>query len=123
MTGSAESHTAHSCQSSGGGRDGTGTSAISVSVFPVDVIVNDRAYLFVTWLPDFRPGDLRVVVHEHDPAITGRPTRRPRVGIVVHRTCVPRGLSYCATVPVGVAVEHVEAILRDGMLTVRVPTR
>jgi HSP20 family molecular chaperone IbpA len=87
----------------------------------VDVVMDDHVYLFMTWFPGLRSGDLRVVVHEHDHASEGRPKRRQRIGIVVHRVCAPRGLCCCVTVPATVDIEHVEAQLWDGMLIVRVP--
>jgi HSP20 family protein len=88
---------------------------------PVDVEETDDAWVIEAELPGVRREDVNVEVRESELLITGEIKERERVGILRRRTRRVGAFEYRVTLPGELNPDAIEATLKDGVLTVRVP--
>jgi HSP20 family protein len=87
----------------------------------VDVEETDDAYVFEVDLPGVRREDITVEVRDHELWITGELKEKERAGVLHRRMRRTGSFSFRGTLPGSVAADDVDAKLKDGVLTVRVP--
>ena len=68
-----------------------------------------------------KPEDVNVEVRGSELAISGEIKEREREGILRRRTRKTGEFDYHITLPGDADAEHIDAELRDGVLTVRIP--
>jgi HSP20 family protein len=88
---------------------------------PVDVEETDDAWIIEAELPGVRREDVNVEVRDSEVMITGEIKERERAGILRRRTRRVGEFEYRVTLPNELDAEGVDATLKDGVLTVRVP--
>jgi HSP20 family protein len=88
---------------------------------PVDIVETDDAWVVEAELPGVDPDDVSVEVRDSELSISGEIKERERAGILRRRTRRVGAFDFQVTLPGQADTEHVEATLRDGVLTVRVP--
>ncbi|MCW3067079.1 MAG: heat shock protein Hsp20 [Solirubrobacterales bacterium] len=88
---------------------------------PVDVEETDDAWIIEAELPGVRREDVNVEVRESEVMITGEIKERERAGILRRRTRRVGAFEYRVALPNELNADAVEAKLKDGVLTVRVP--
>ena len=100
------------------GADGNG----GVPFVPlVDIEETEDAWIVEAELPGVKPEDVNVEVRGSELAISGEIKERRREGILRRRTRKTGEFDYHITLPGDADAEHIEADLRDGVLTVRIP--
>ncbi len=87
----------------------------------VDVEESDDAWIVEAEVPGAKRDDINVEVRDNELAITGEIKERERKGIVRRRTRRTGRFDYRVTLPGHTNAEKMEAKLKDGVLTVRVP--
>jgi HSP20 family protein len=88
---------------------------------PVDIMEADDAWIVEAELPGVDRDDITVEVRDSELSISGEIKERERQGILRRRTRRVGEFDFHVTLPGQADAEHVEATLRDGVLTVRVP--
>ena len=81
----------------------------------------DDAYVVELELPGLARDDVDVQLDDRVLTVSGELRAKKRTGILHRRTRRVGKFRYAVTLPAEVDDEHVEALLRDGVLTVRVP--
>jgi HSP20 family protein len=87
----------------------------------VDIEEQDEAYVIEAELPAVKREDVHVELLGNELAITGEIKERERIGVVRRKTRRVGRFDYRVTLPSHVDPEKIDAKLRDGVLTVRVP--
>jgi HSP20 family protein len=87
----------------------------------VDMEETDDAYMFEVDLPGVRREDVTVEVRDHDLWITGELKEKERSGVLHRRMRRTGSFSFRSALPGSVDADNVDAKLKDGVLTVRVP--
>ena len=87
----------------------------------VDIEETDDAWLVEAELPGVRQEDIEVEVSDSELAISGELKERERKGILRRRTRRTGQFDYRVTLPGEADAERIEASLKEGVLTVRVP--
>jgi len=90
---------------------------------PVDIEEQDNAYVIEAELPGVQKDDVNIELVANELMITGEIKEREREGILRKRTRRIGRFEYRVRLPEQVDGENVEANLKDGVLTVRVPKR
>jgi HSP20 family protein len=88
---------------------------------PVDIEETEDAWIIEAELPGVRQEDVHVDVQDNELAITGEIKERERTGILRRRTRKTGEFEFRVTLPGQVDAERIDANLRDGVLTVRIP--
>lgn len=86
-----------------------------------DIEETDDAYLVEADLPGVKREDLSVELRESELVISGELKERERTGVLRRRSRRTGRFEYRVTLPGDADADKVEATLRDGVLTVRVP--
>jgi HSP20 family protein len=86
-----------------------------------DLEETDDAYVVELELPGLAPDDVDVQLDDRVLTVSGEIREKKRTGILHRRTRRMGEFHSAVTLPAEVDDEHVEASLRDGVLTVRVP--
>jgi HSP20 family protein len=87
----------------------------------VDIEETDDAWLVEAELPGVKQEDINVEVSDSELAISGELKERERKGILRRRTRRTGQFDYRVTLPGEADAERIEASLKEGVLTVRVP--
>jgi HSP20 family protein len=87
----------------------------------VDIEETEDAWIVEAELPGVKPEDVNVEVRGSELAISGEIKEREREGILRRRTRKTGEFDYHITLPGDADAENIEAELRDGVLTVRIP--
>jgi HSP20 family protein len=90
---------------------------------PVDIEEQDNAYVIEAELPGVKKDDVNIELVSNELMITGDIKEREREGILRKRTRRIGRFEYRVRLPEQVDVNNVEASLKDGVLSVRVPKR
>jgi HSP20 family protein len=88
---------------------------------PVDIFETDDAWIVEAELPGVDPDDVKVEVRDSELSISGEIKERERQGILRRRTRRVGAFDFQVTLPTQADTDNVEADLKDGVLTVRVP--
>lgn len=88
---------------------------------PVDIEETEDAYIVEADLPGVRREDVNVELREGELAVSGELKERERSGVLRRRTRRTGHFDYRVSLPGDTDPDKVEAELRDGVLTVRVP--
>jgi HSP20 family protein len=88
---------------------------------PVDLEETEDAWIVEAELPGVKREDVSVEVRDSELAITGEVKERERQGVLRRRTRRMGEFEYRVTLPGQVDPDRIEALLNDGILTVRVP--
>jgi HSP20 family protein len=88
---------------------------------PVDIEETEDAWVIEAEVPGVRREDVHVDVQDNELAITGEIKERERTGILRRRTRKTGEFEFRVTLPGQVDAERIDANLRDGVLTVRIP--
>jgi HSP20 family protein len=86
-----------------------------------DVEETDDAWQVEVELPGVRDEDVDVELDDRVLTVSGEVQEKERAGILRRRTRRVGAFHYAVTLPGDVDADHVDAQLRDGVLTVRVP--
>jgi HSP20 family protein len=87
----------------------------------VDIEETEDAWIVEAELPGVKPEDVNVELRGSELAISGEIKEREREGILRRRTRKTGEFDYHITLPGDADSEHIDAELRDGVLTVRIP--
>ena len=87
----------------------------------VDVEETEDAWVVEAELPGVDRDDVNVEVRDSELAISGEIKERERKGILRRRTRRTGRFDYRVTLPGDVEAENLEASIKDGILTVRIP--
>jgi HSP20 family protein len=87
----------------------------------VDIEETDDAWVVEAELPGVKRGDVNVEVRDSEVAITGEIKERERKGILRRRTRRTGRFDYRVTLPGEADAENIDASLKDGVLTLRIP--
>ena len=87
----------------------------------VDIEETDDAWLVEAELPGVKQEDVNVEVSDSELAISGELKERERKGILRRRTRRTGQFDYRVTLPGDADPERIDASLKEGVLTVRVP--
>jgi HSP20 family protein len=87
----------------------------------VDIEETDDAWIVEADLPGVKAGDVNVELRGSELAISGEIKERRREGVLRRRTRKTGEFDYRITLPGDADAERIEAELRDGVLTVRIP--
>ena len=87
----------------------------------VDIEETEDAWIVEAELPGVKPEDVNVEVRGSELAISGEIKERKREGILRRRTRKTGEFDYHITLPGDADAENIDADLRDGVLTVRIP--
>ena len=90
---------------------------------PVDIEEQDNAYVIEAELPGVQKDDVNIELVSNELMITGDIKEREREGILRKRTRRIGRFEYRVRLPEQVDADNVEASLKDGVLSVRVPKR
>ena len=90
---------------------------------PVDIEEQDNAYVIEAELPGVQKDDVNIELVANELMITGEIKEREREGILRKRTRRIGRFEYRVRLPEQVDADKVEANLKDGVLSVRVPKR
>jgi HSP20 family protein len=88
---------------------------------PVDIEEQDNAYVIEAELPGVKKDDVNIELVSNELMITGDIKEREREGILRKRTRRIGRFEYRVRLPEQVDPDNVEAKLKDGVLSVRVP--
>jgi HSP20 family protein len=88
---------------------------------PVDIEETDDAYVVEAELPGVKREDINIELVGNELAITGEAKQRARKGALRRQTRRTGGFEYRVGLPEHVDPEKVEANLKEGVLSVRVP--
>ena len=88
---------------------------------PVDIEEQDNAYVIEAELPGVQKDDVNIELVANELMITGEIKEREREGILRKRTRRIGRFEYRVRLPEQVDPDNVEAKLKDGVLSVRVP--
>ena len=87
----------------------------------VDIEETDDAWVVEAELPGVKQEDIEVEVSDSELAISGELKERERKGILRRRTRRTGHFDYRVTLPGEADAERIEASLKEGVLSVRVP--
>jgi HSP20 family protein len=90
---------------------------------PVDIEEQDNAYVIEAEAPGVKKDDVNIELISNELMITGEIKEREREGILRKRTRRIGRFEYRVRLPEQVDANNVEASLKDGVLSVRVPKR
>jgi HSP20 family protein len=90
---------------------------------PVDIEEQDNAYVIEAELPGVKKDDVNIELVSNELMITGEIKEREREGILRKRTRRIGRFEYRVRLPEQVDADNVQASLKDGVLSVRVPKR
>jgi HSP20 family protein len=88
---------------------------------PVDIEEQDNAYVIDAELPGVEKDDVNIELVANELMITGEIKEREREGILRKRTRRIGRFEYRVRLPEQVDADNIDAKLKDGVLTVRVP--
>lgn len=88
---------------------------------PVDIEEQDNAYVIEAELPGVEKNDVNIELVANELMITGEIKEREREGILRRRTRRIGRFEYRVRLPEQVDADNIDAKLKDGVLTVRVP--
>jgi HSP20 family protein len=86
-----------------------------------DIEETDDAWLVEDDLPGVKKGDINIEVSDSELAITGEIRERERKGVLRRRTRRTGRFEYRVTLPGEVDPDNIDASLKEGVLTVRIP--
>ncbi len=86
-----------------------------------DLEEQDDAYLLEVELPAVDKKDINIEVSNRRVAISGERREKERKGVLRHKTRLSGKFSYELTLPGEVDQDNIEANLKDGVLSVRIP--
>jgi HSP20 family protein len=92
-----------------------------VWVPPVDIEETDDAWIVEAEIPGVKSDDVNVDLRDSELVITGEIKERERKGILRRRTRKVGEFEFRVTLPGDADPEQVDASLREGVLTVRIP--
>jgi HSP20 family protein len=95
--------------------------ASSVWTPPVDIEETDDAWIVEAELPGVERDDISIELRENELSITGEIKERERTGILRRRTRRVGEFAFHVTLPGPFDPDQVEATMKDGVLSVRVP--
>jgi HSP20 family protein len=87
----------------------------------VDIEETDDAWIVEAEIPGAEKGDVNVDMRDSEVIISGEIKRRERKGVLRRRTRRVGEFEFRMTLPGHVNSEKIDADLRDGVLTVRIP--
>ena len=87
----------------------------------IDIEETDDAYVFEAELPGVRREDVQIDVDGNELRIGGEVRERDRTGVLRRQTRMQGRFEYRSTLPHEVDADRIEAALKDGVLSVRVP--
>jgi len=90
---------------------------------PVDIEEQDDAYVIEAEVPGVKKDDVNIELISNELMVTGEIKEREREGILRKRTRRIGRFEYRVRLPEQVDADNVEASLKDGVLSVRVPKR
>lgn len=90
---------------------------------PVDIEEQDDAYVIEAEVPGVKKDDVNIELISNELMVTGEIKEREREGILRKRTRRIGRFEYRVRLPEQVDADKVEANLKDGVLSVRVPKR
>jgi HSP20 family protein len=88
---------------------------------PVDIEETDDAYVVEAELPGVNRKDVNIELVGNELTIAGEIKEKERTGIVRRKTRRIGAFEFRVTLPDQVDGEHIDANLKDGVLTVRIP--
>jgi HSP20 family protein len=88
---------------------------------PVDIVETEDAWIVEAELPGVDRKDIAIELRDNELSISGDIKERERVGILRRRTRRVGEFDFHVMLPGHVDAEDVEASMKDGVLTVRVP--
>ena len=88
---------------------------------PVDILETDDAWIVEAELPGVDRDDITIELRENELSITGEVKERERKGILRRRTRKVGQFEFRASLPGSVNADQIEASMKDGVLSVRVP--
>jgi HSP20 family protein len=88
---------------------------------PIDIIEADDAWIVEAELPGVDRKDIAIELRDNELSISGEIKERERKGILRRRSRRVGEFDFHVMLPGHVDAEDVEASMRDGVLTVRVP--
>jgi HSP20 family protein len=88
---------------------------------PVDIEETEDAWVVEAEVPGVKRGDVNIEVRDSELVISGEIKERERKGILRRRTRRVGRFDYRVTLPGEADPEGIDAKLKDGVLTVRVP--
>jgi HSP20 family protein len=103
------------------GRDGDGNGAAAIWVPDVDIEETEDAWIVEAELPGVKREDVDIEVRGNELIVSGEIKERERVGILRRRTRRVGEFEYRVTLPSEVSSDEVDASLKDGVLTLRIP--
>ena len=87
----------------------------------VDVEEGDDAWVVEAELPGVKRGDVTVELRDAELSIRGEVKEKERTGILRRRTRRTGEFDYRVTLPGEVDADNIDASLKEGVLTVRIP--
>lgn len=100
----------------------SGTALGEVAWSPlVDIEETEDAWVVEADLPGVKKGDIKIEVSDSELSITGKIKERERKGVLRRRTRRTGQFEYRVTLPGDADTEHIDASLKEGVLTVRIP--
>jgi HSP20 family protein len=100
---------------------GVGTDGGSRWVPLADIEETDDAYAIEMELPGVKQDDVDIEVNGRELTVSGEIKEKERAGILRRRTRKVGEFSYSVTLPMEIDAENVNADLKEGVLTIRVP--
>jgi HSP20 family protein len=100
---------------------GVATDGATRWVPAADIEETDDAYTIDIELPGVRQDDVDIEVNGRELTVSGEIKEKERAGILRRRTRKVGEFSYSVTLPMEIDADSVNADLKDGVLTIRVP--
>jgi HSP20 family protein len=100
---------------------GVATDGATRWVPAADVEETEDAYTIEMELPGAKQDDVDIEVNGRELTVSGEIKEKERAGILRRRTRKVGEFSYSVTLPMEIDAESVNADLKDGVLTIRVP--
>jgi HSP20 family protein len=100
---------------------GVATDGATRWVPAADIEETDDAYTIEMELPGVRQDDVDIEVNGRELTVSGEIKEKARAGILRRRTRKVGEFSYSVTLPMEIDADSVNADLKDGVLTIRVP--
>jgi HSP20 family protein len=100
---------------------GVATDGATRWVPAADIEETDDAYTIEMELPGVRQDDVDIEVNGRELTVSGEIKEKERAGILRRRTRKVGEFSYSVTLPMEIDADSVNADLKDGVLTIRVP--
>jgi HSP20 family protein len=88
---------------------------------PVDIVETDDAWMVEAELPGIDRKDISIELRDNELSISGEIKEKEREGILRRRTRRVGEFDFHVTLPGHVDAEDIEASMKDGVLSVRIP--